>query len=132
MERQIGSGAHPELGQYPPDIYRLLAEQGRDGERIRYDLSEHTLQHLTHLPGDTVSDDTRIEQIRALEDDIESLDDNDYYKKRQEGHHEHMMEEYSHSASTERQQRRDERLQGRYRGTKKELEEMRDSLLAIT
>eukprot|EP00971_Amphidinium_carterae_P243307 4831315-Amphidinium_carterae.1 len=64
MERQEEIGVHPELGQYAPDIYRLPAEQGGDEGRNRYDLSEHTLQYLTHLPGDNSSDDTRIEQIQ--------------------------------------------------------------------
>eukprot|EP00971_Amphidinium_carterae_P232695 4617890-Amphidinium_carterae.1 len=41
------------------------------------------------------------------------------------------MEEYRHSASTERHQRRDERLQGRFRNTKEELVEMRNALIAI-
>eukprot|EP00971_Amphidinium_carterae_P162003 3211456-Amphidinium_carterae.1 len=41
------------------------------------------------------------------------------------------MEEYRHSASTERQQRRDERVQGRFKNTKEELVEMRNSILAI-
>eukprot|EP00971_Amphidinium_carterae_P259799 5154647-Amphidinium_carterae.1 len=146
MERQGEIGVH---SVYPPDTYRLPVEHGGDEGRNRYDLNEHTLQYLTHLPGDTESDDTRIEQIQVLEDDIESLDDDAYYKKRRqeelddpedaywsrrqyEGHHEHMMEEYRASSAIERQQRRDERRQGRFRGTKKELEEMRNSLLAIT
>eukprot|EP00971_Amphidinium_carterae_P032469 639525-Amphidinium_carterae.1 len=102
-----------------------MERQGRD----RYDLEEHTLHYLTHLPGDTVSDDARIEQIQALEDDIESIDDEVYEKKRRqeeldypeetywlrqanEGHHEHMMEEYRQTASMERIQRRDERRHG--------------------
>eukprot|EP00971_Amphidinium_carterae_P116256 2303071-Amphidinium_carterae.1 len=43
-------GVHPELGQYPPDTYRLPEREGGDEVRNRYDVSEHTLQYLTHLP----------------------------------------------------------------------------------
>eukprot|EP00971_Amphidinium_carterae_P151439 3002534-Amphidinium_carterae.1 len=67
-------GVHPER-KYIPDIYRLPESEGGDEVRNIYDLSKHTLQYLTHLPGDTVDDDTRIEQIQVLEDDIQSIDD---------------------------------------------------------
>eukprot|EP00971_Amphidinium_carterae_P013997 275769-Amphidinium_carterae.1 len=139
----------PQVGQYIPDIYRLPESEGGDEVRNVYDLSEHTLQYLTHLPGDTLDDDTRIEQILVLEDDIQSIEDNEYDKKRRqeeidypedtywnrrhhEGHHEEMMEAYRWESARDRQQCRDERKQGRFRGTKAELEEMRNSLLAIT
>eukprot|EP00971_Amphidinium_carterae_P082933 1640714-Amphidinium_carterae.1 len=141
-------GVHPELGDYPPDIYRLPKSEGGDEERHRYDLSEHTLQYLTHLPGDTLDDDTRIEQIQVLEDDIQSIEDDEHYKKRRqeeiddpedtywnrrgEGHQEEMNDAYRWESARDRQLRRDERVQGRFRGTKAELEEMRNSLLAIT
>eukprot|EP00971_Amphidinium_carterae_P098937 1956517-Amphidinium_carterae.1 len=68
-------GVHPELGKYKPDIYRLPKSEGGDEERNYYDLSEYTLQYLTHLPGDTLDDDARIEQIHVLEDDIQSIED---------------------------------------------------------
>eukprot|EP00971_Amphidinium_carterae_P143624 2845699-Amphidinium_carterae.1 len=91
------------------DIHRLSEREGGDEVRNVYDLSEHTLQYLTHLPGDTESDDTRIEQIQVLDDDIKSIEDDEYYKERRqeelddpegaywtrqqlEGHHEHVME----------------------------------------
>eukprot|EP00971_Amphidinium_carterae_P130111 2577533-Amphidinium_carterae.1 len=62
-------GVHPER-RYVPDIYRLPESEGGDEVRNIYDLSEHTLHYTTHLPGDTLDDDTRIEQILVLEDDI--------------------------------------------------------------
>eukprot|EP00971_Amphidinium_carterae_P215901 4285535-Amphidinium_carterae.1 len=81
MDRQGEQvGVHPELGQYPSDIYRLPERDGGDDGRNYYDLSEHTLQYYTHLPGDTEEDDKRIEQVQALEDDIQSIDDEEYDK----------------------------------------------------
>eukprot|EP00971_Amphidinium_carterae_P321663 6393785-Amphidinium_carterae.1 len=83
-----------------------------EGENtIVYELIEKSLEYLTHLPGDTDEDAARIEQIQVLEDDIQSIEDEAYYKKREqeekkyaeqtywhraqyEGHHEEMMEAY--------------------------------------
>eukprot|EP00971_Amphidinium_carterae_P224415 4452051-Amphidinium_carterae.1 len=53
-------------------------------ERIVYDLNEQNLEYITHLSGDTAEDDTRLRQIEVLEDDLQSIDDVEYYRKRQE------------------------------------------------
>eukprot|EP00971_Amphidinium_carterae_P277936 5517134-Amphidinium_carterae.1 len=47
-----------------------------------YDLNEHNIEYLTHLPGDTQDDDKRLRQIEVLEDDLQSIDDQEYYDKR--------------------------------------------------
>eukprot|EP00971_Amphidinium_carterae_P125428 2484681-Amphidinium_carterae.1 len=50
-----------------------------------YDLNEMTLENIAHLPGDTPDDDKRRVQIEHhLEDDIESLNDAEYYENRQD------------------------------------------------
>eukprot|EP00971_Amphidinium_carterae_P028861 568044-Amphidinium_carterae.1 len=101
----------------------LQRVQGRS--TIVYDLIEKNLEYLTHLPGDADEDATRIRQIEALEDDIQSIDDDMHYKKRRqeeidypeqtywhrskyEGHHEEMMESYRWESARDRQIRRDE------------------------
>eukprot|EP00971_Amphidinium_carterae_P270653 5370983-Amphidinium_carterae.1 len=78
---------------------------------VVYELIEQNLEYLTHLPGDTDEDATRIELIQVLEDDIQSIEDDEYYRKRRqeeidypeqtywhraeyEGHHEEMMDAY--------------------------------------
>eukprot|EP00971_Amphidinium_carterae_P026975 531938-Amphidinium_carterae.1 len=100
----------------------------------QYNLEEHTLQYITHLPGDTDEDARRMRQYIALDDDIQSIDDGEYYRRDPDDRDDlvHMDEESRQREARERRQRREDGLQASYRGTKKELEEMRNSLLAIT
>eukprot|EP00971_Amphidinium_carterae_P276744 5492140-Amphidinium_carterae.1 len=49
-----------------------------------YDLNEHNIEYLTHLPGDTQDDDKRLQQIAVLEDDLQSIEDEEYYAKRRQ------------------------------------------------
>eukprot|EP00971_Amphidinium_carterae_P187954 3730633-Amphidinium_carterae.1 len=131
----------------PEDYGGDAMETGEN--KIVYDLTEKNLEYLTHLPGDTDEDAIRIRQIEVLDDDIQSIDDEEYYKKREkeeredpegtfwrrsqlEGHHEAMMEAYRGEQARDREIRRDNGEQIRFRGTKAELQEMRNSLLAIT
>eukprot|EP00971_Amphidinium_carterae_P152427 3020666-Amphidinium_carterae.1 len=55
----------------------------RDGLHInhKYDLQKNTLEYITHLPGDTSEDARRMEQILVLDDDIQSIDDEEYYRR---------------------------------------------------
>eukprot|EP00971_Amphidinium_carterae_P295851 5875573-Amphidinium_carterae.1 len=52
-------------------------------ERV-YDLNEHNIKYLTHLPGDTKDDSEKIRQIEVLDDDLQSIEDEEYYKKRRQ------------------------------------------------
>eukprot|EP00971_Amphidinium_carterae_P205526 4078870-Amphidinium_carterae.1 len=51
-------------------------------ERV-YDLKVHNIECLTHLPGDTTDDDNRVRQIEVLDDDLQSIEDMEYYEKRE-------------------------------------------------
>eukprot|EP00971_Amphidinium_carterae_P257792 5117098-Amphidinium_carterae.1 len=75
-----------------------------------------------------------MEQYLVLEDDIQSIDDEEYHRREPRDTHDLVEMEAVHRQheAQARQQRRDERRQGRFRGTKADLEEMRNSLLAIT
>eukprot|EP00971_Amphidinium_carterae_P253433 5031508-Amphidinium_carterae.1 len=55
----------------------------RAGLRInqKYDLLKNTLEYITHLPGDTSEDAKRMEQILVLDDDMQSIDDEEYYRR---------------------------------------------------
>eukprot|EP00971_Amphidinium_carterae_P283309 5624693-Amphidinium_carterae.1 len=56
--------------------------EANDQEHI-YDLSEEHIEYMTHLPGDTAEDDIRIRQLQDLDDDIQSIDDHDFWDKRE-------------------------------------------------
>eukprot|EP00971_Amphidinium_carterae_P110583 2190561-Amphidinium_carterae.1 len=65
-------------------MYRDYQEQGpRAGLRInqKYHLLKNTLEYITHLPGDTQEDAKRMEQILILDDDIQSINDEEYYRR---------------------------------------------------
>eukprot|EP00971_Amphidinium_carterae_P127726 2530319-Amphidinium_carterae.1 len=133
----------------PEDYVGDAMEAGQEN-KIVCDLIEKNLEYLTHLPGDTDEDAVRIRQIEVLEDDIQSIDDEEYYKKRRqqeqddpegtfwhrsqyEGHQHNMEEAFRWEQARDRETRRDQGEQGRFRGiTREELQEMRTSLLAIT
>eukprot|EP00971_Amphidinium_carterae_P200859 3985944-Amphidinium_carterae.1 len=91
------------------------AQGPRAGLRInqQYDLLKNTLdslEYITHLPGDTAEDARRMEQILVLEDDIQSLDDEEYYR-REPGDTQDLVEmEATHrqDEAQARRQRRDE------------------------
>eukprot|EP00971_Amphidinium_carterae_P317199 6305988-Amphidinium_carterae.2 len=57
-------------------------EADEERERI-YDLSEVHIEYITHLPGDTAEDDIRLRQLQDLDDDIQSIDDQDFWDKRE-------------------------------------------------
>eukprot|EP00971_Amphidinium_carterae_P283847 5635403-Amphidinium_carterae.1 len=116
-------------------------------ERV-YDLNEQNLEYLTHLPGDTTEDDIRIKQIAVLDDDLQSIIDEEYYTKRGqeeiedpeatfwmrselEGHQHEMEEAYRWAQARDREIRRDQGEQIRFKGNKEELQKMRDALLDI-
>eukprot|EP00971_Amphidinium_carterae_P039009 766975-Amphidinium_carterae.1 len=120
-----------------------------DGVHHLYDLNEHNIEYLTHLPGDTLDDDKHLQQIAALEDDLQSIEDEEFYAKRRqeeidypehtfwtrdqlEGHQEEMEHAYRWEKARDRQQRRDDGEQKRFKGNKEELQKMRDALLDIT
>eukprot|EP00971_Amphidinium_carterae_P188447 3740823-Amphidinium_carterae.1 len=50
-----------EERRYIPDIYRLPEGEYRPPHHM-YDLNQHTLKYITHLPGDTTEDDRRMNQ----------------------------------------------------------------------
>eukprot|EP00971_Amphidinium_carterae_P014401 284443-Amphidinium_carterae.1 len=58
------------------------AMEARYDDRV-YELNEQNIEYITHLPGDTTEDDIRLRQIVHLEDDIESIIDEEYYTRRQ-------------------------------------------------
>eukprot|EP00971_Amphidinium_carterae_P247272 4910691-Amphidinium_carterae.1 len=109
---------------------------GISGQHIdrQYNLEKHTLKYVTHLPGDTEEDATRMRQWLVLDDDIQSIDDDEYYRRDPNDRDDlvHMDDDSREREALRRRERREKGLQSRYRGTKKELEEMRNSLLAIT
>eukprot|EP00971_Amphidinium_carterae_P149859 2970917-Amphidinium_carterae.1 len=47
----------------------------------QFNLEKHTLKYITHLPGDTEDDARRMRQYLVLEDDIQSIDDEEYYSR---------------------------------------------------
>eukprot|EP00971_Amphidinium_carterae_P048150 948368-Amphidinium_carterae.1 len=106
--------------------------EARQNDRIIYDLNEQNIEYITHLPGDTAElaaeDDTRRRQIVRLEDDIESIIDEEYYTRRQRGEQDIWAEEYSipdarrEQQARDRQVGRDEGVQTRFKGTKEELQ----------
>eukprot|EP00971_Amphidinium_carterae_P013093 258050-Amphidinium_carterae.1 len=91
-----------------------------------YDLTEQYIEYMTHVQGDTEDDDIRLIQIQDLEDNMQSIDDQEYYDKREreeqerpkqtwwmrsrlEGHQHEMDEAYRGEEAGDRQLRRDER-----------------------
>eukprot|EP00971_Amphidinium_carterae_P273710 5432280-Amphidinium_carterae.1 len=60
---------HPQLG-----VYRVTS----------YELNETTIEYVAYLPGDTPDDERRRVQIHYLDDDIESLVDEEYYANRED------------------------------------------------
>eukprot|EP00971_Amphidinium_carterae_P088590 1753033-Amphidinium_carterae.1 len=59
----------------------MEAESNED--RI-YELNENNIEYMTHTQGDTDEDDVRLRQIEHLEDDIQSIDDDEHYNKRRQ------------------------------------------------
>eukprot|EP00971_Amphidinium_carterae_P221855 4404420-Amphidinium_carterae.1 len=55
-----------------------------DGVHHLYDLNEHDIKYITHLPGDTLDDDRGLQQSAVLEDDLQSIEDEEYYAKRRQ------------------------------------------------
>eukprot|EP00971_Amphidinium_carterae_P232755 4619352-Amphidinium_carterae.1 len=115
-------------------------EAGHDD--MIYELNEHNMKYMTHIQGDMEEDDIRLRQIEHLEDDLQSIDDIEYHEKREqeeredpegtfwrrsklEGHQQAMDEAYRGEQARDRQERRRERSQIRFKGTKEELQKMR-------
>eukprot|EP00971_Amphidinium_carterae_P261616 5190096-Amphidinium_carterae.1 len=93
-----------------------------------------TIEYIAHLPGDTPDDDIRRQQIEHLEDDVESINDAEYYENRQDetvDDEEDIPQQIRQRQAQERQLRRATRSGPRFTGTKEELQKMRDSLLDI-
>eukprot|EP00971_Amphidinium_carterae_P084943 1680869-Amphidinium_carterae.1 len=138
--RRTSTRARDDYDDDEPDEYAGREHYeiigGTSGLRIhhQYNLEEHTLQYITHLPGDTEEDARRMRQYLVLEDDIQSIDDEEYYSREPDDRDDlvQMEERQRLQDAYDRQRRRDDGIQGSFRGTKKELEEMRNSLLAIT
>eukprot|EP00971_Amphidinium_carterae_P188491 3741474-Amphidinium_carterae.1 len=110
-----------------------------------YVLTEQHVEYMTHIQGDTEDDDIRLRQIQDLEDDIQSIDDQEYYDKRRqeelddpegtfwrrsrlEGNQHKMDEAYCGEQTRDRQLHRDERQRGRFEVTMEDLARMRDAL----
>eukprot|EP00971_Amphidinium_carterae_P290751 5773523-Amphidinium_carterae.1 len=108
-------------------------EAGNNEDRI-YELHENNIEYMTHIQGDTDEDDTLLQQIVHLEDDIESIVDEEHYARIQRGEQDIMDEGYNipdslrQCQARDRQGRREERAQTRFKGTKEELKKMRDAL----
>eukprot|EP00971_Amphidinium_carterae_P244092 4846765-Amphidinium_carterae.1 len=49
-----------------------------------YDLRTQHLEYMTVIEGDTEKDELRLRRIQDLEDDIQSIDDNEYWDKRRQ------------------------------------------------
>eukprot|EP00971_Amphidinium_carterae_P310124 6162442-Amphidinium_carterae.1 len=99
-----------ELDEYTDGISGLHIDR-------QYNLEEHTLQYITHLPGDTEEDATRMRQYLVLEDDIQSIDDGEYYRRDPDNRDDlvHMDDETRHREARGRRERREKELQTRFK-----------------
>eukprot|EP00971_Amphidinium_carterae_P262708 5211429-Amphidinium_carterae.1 len=103
-----------------------MAADNDEAQHWIYDLTEQHVEHMTHIQGDTEDDDIRLRQIQDLEDDMQSIDDQEYYDKREREEQERpeqtwwmrsRLEEFQHEMdesypgeeARDRQLRRDER-----------------------
>eukprot|EP00971_Amphidinium_carterae_P291830 5793029-Amphidinium_carterae.1 len=110
-----------------------------------YGLKIEYLEYMTVIEGDTAEDEIRLKQIQDIEDDMQSIDDREYYDEREreeredpegtfwrrsqlEGHQHEMDEAYRGEQARDRQLRRDEQERGKLPGTIEELQRMRDAL----
>eukprot|EP00971_Amphidinium_carterae_P050982 1003802-Amphidinium_carterae.1 len=110
-----------------------------------YALREQYLEYMTIIEGDTKEDKICLRQIQDLEDDMQSIDDREYWDNREreeterpeqifwkrqqlEGYQTEMDHAYRWEEARDRQLRRDERERGRFPRTKEELQNMRDAL----
>eukprot|EP00971_Amphidinium_carterae_P031213 614454-Amphidinium_carterae.1 len=59
-------------------------EAGHDDDHI-YELNEQHIVYMTHIQGHTEEDDIRLQQLQDLEDDMQSIDDKDYYDRAERG-----------------------------------------------
>eukprot|EP00971_Amphidinium_carterae_P210114 4168397-Amphidinium_carterae.1 len=97
----------PRIVEYTPGIYRPPHDEEedelRDGLRAHhlYDLNKHTLEYITHLPGDTAEDDRRMQQYAALDDDVQSIEDGEYYARREQEEREDPQGTYWHRSEYE-------------------------------
>eukprot|EP00971_Amphidinium_carterae_P279536 5549377-Amphidinium_carterae.1 len=57
-------------------------EAGNDNDE-QYRIYELTEQHIEYIQGDTQEDDIRLRQLQDLEDDMQSMDDQEHYDKRE-------------------------------------------------
>eukprot|EP00971_Amphidinium_carterae_P200758 3983761-Amphidinium_carterae.1 len=48
-----------------------------------YALKEQYLEYMTVIEGDTKEDEIRLRQIQDLEDDMQSIDDKDFWDERE-------------------------------------------------
>eukprot|EP00971_Amphidinium_carterae_P038907 764709-Amphidinium_carterae.1 len=118
---------HPQLG-----VYTVTTRE----------LNEETIEYVTYLPGDAPDDERRRQQIHYLEDDIESIVDEEYYRARKQGEQGLSDEQYKmpnarldqreRERHVRRKQRKKARLPERYTANKEDLRKMRDALIAIT
>eukprot|EP00971_Amphidinium_carterae_P101910 2017269-Amphidinium_carterae.1 len=121
-------------------------EAGNDEHN--YELTEQHIEYMTHIQGDTEEDDIRLRQFNDLDDDIQSIDDQNFWDKREREEREdpegtfwsrQQLESYQTEMDMaarvglqrERQERRDERDRGRFQGTIEDLTRMRDALRDI-
>eukprot|EP00971_Amphidinium_carterae_P097569 1930585-Amphidinium_carterae.1 len=88
---------------------------GISGQHIdrQYNLEERTLKLVTHLPGDTGEDATRMRQWLVLDDDIQSMDDEEYYRRDPNDRDDlvHIDDESRNREARERRERREMGLQ---------------------
>eukprot|EP00971_Amphidinium_carterae_P073318 1449751-Amphidinium_carterae.1 len=64
----------------------LPMEAGNDNDEVQhqiYPLTEQNIEYMEHIQGDTQEDDIRLRQLQDLEDDMQSIDDQEYDDKRE-------------------------------------------------
>eukprot|EP00971_Amphidinium_carterae_P103906 2057554-Amphidinium_carterae.1 len=126
---------------------RTMAADNNENTVTDYALKEQYLDYMTVIEGDTPEDEIQLRQIQDIEDDMQSIDDKEYWDNREreeredpegtfwtrsqlEDYQTEMEHSYRNGEARDRQLRRDEQERGRFPGTKEELQRlsMRDAL----
>eukprot|EP00971_Amphidinium_carterae_P092629 1834548-Amphidinium_carterae.1 len=123
----------------------MAADNDEVQNKFDYPLREEYVEYTTRIEGDTEADVIRLRQIQDLEDDIQSIDDKEYWDNREreeqerpeqifwerqqlEDHQTDMEHSYRLAEARDRQARRDERERGRFPGAMEDLQRMRQAL----
>eukprot|EP00971_Amphidinium_carterae_P189188 3755683-Amphidinium_carterae.1 len=131
-----------------PSTFGDVRTMESDDQEYIYDLSEEHVEYMTHINGDTEEDDIRLRQLQDLEDDVQSIDDQNFWDKREreeredpegtfwrrqqlESHQTEMEMAARVGEARDRQERREERKRGRFKGSLEDLKKMRDALRDI-